>query len=90
MNLFVQTLVTSKPSNVTEPYSDEDNGDCSPVLGDQCTRSIMMASDSASGTVDFAGLEGCEETLNSGRGGGSDGTGFGMSLPGPNIKCTED
>lgn len=79
MNLTVQTLMTSKPTNITESYSNEDDGDCSSVLGDQCTQSIMMASDSARGAVDFAGLEGCEDTLNAGSGGGSDGTSFGKS-----------
>jgi len=73
-------LVSNKPSNITDRYKNEDNGNCAPVLGDQCTKSLTEAA-SKNTKFDSTTLEGCGDTLNVNGGGQQAGTSFGKATP---------
>ena len=52
-------LVSNKPTNITDKYGT--GGDCGPVLGDECTSSIVHAVQNKN--PEFASLAGCDSTL---------------------------
>lgn len=69
-------LISNKPSDITNRYSIDDNGDCTSLLGEECIESLAAAATSG-GSVIFSGLNGCEDTLDTNDGGTDDGAGFG-------------
>jgi hypothetical protein len=79
MSVSFTTLVSNKPSNITDRYKDADNGNCATILGDQCTQSLTQTA-SKGPTIKFLGLEGCENTLTVNEGGQDDGAGFSKTL----------
>lgn len=61
-SLYVTTAIQHLPSNVTKHYSDSDNGNCTALLGANCTQSITMSA--LRGTaVSYGELDGCDGTV---------------------------
>lgn len=73
-------LMTNKPSNITDRYNDADNGNCTNMLGDKCTQSLIQTAARGS-PIGFATLEGCENTLAVSGGNQGGGTSFGKITP---------
>lgn len=73
INVFAHRI--SLPSNITSKYTNQDNGNCSTILGDQCTQSLIQAL-VAGRQIGYPGLKGCASTLDV-RTGNADGMGFG-------------
>jgi hypothetical protein len=57
----VKILRTAVPSNVSDLYRKSDGGDCTPMLGEECVRSLQ-SSTSSRGTGGRR-LEGCEDSI---------------------------
>lgn len=72
---YFTALISNKPWSITDGYSDDNDGDCAPILGEECVESLTEAA--SRGTVLFTGLEGCEDTLIPNDGGSDDGASFG-------------
>lgn len=66
-------IITNKPSNITDHLKDSDNGNCTNVLGDECTRSLTQAV-TKDGPISYATLPGCDSSL----GASSDNPGIGV------------
>jgi hypothetical protein len=68
MNASFSTVILTLPSNITDSYKNGDDGDCVPILGEQCTKSLIR---------DPRRREGCENTLGVNVGGIRGGIDFG-------------
>jgi hypothetical protein len=78
-SIRISEMISDKPRNITDRYKDEDNGNCTSVLGDKCTRSLTLAA-SSSGSVSFSSVKDCEDTLPINRGGLETNVGFGKIM----------
>jgi hypothetical protein len=86
MRVSFTTLLSNKPSNITNRYNETDNGNCATILGDQCTQSLTQSA-SKDSTITFLSLRGCENTLMVNQGGRDDGASFGKIIP---VLCDSD
>ncbi|KAI1567959.1 hypothetical protein PtrEW4_006717 [Pyrenophora tritici-repentis] len=55
-------MISNKPINITKKYENDDNGDCMPLLGEQCVQSLTESA-SKGDDIQFQGLEGCADSL---------------------------
>ncbi|KAE8836604.1 hypothetical protein PTNB73_04561 [Pyrenophora teres f. teres] len=55
-------MISNKPANITKKYENDDNGDCMPLLGEQCVQSLTQSA-SKGDAIHFDGLEGCADSL---------------------------
>ena len=62
LRVMVYTKIASMPSNITERFDYNDQGNCAAVLGDQCTQSLTDAASKDNG-IHATRLERCESTL---------------------------
>lgn len=79
MTVSFTAYLSHKSSSVINAYVDGDNGNCSSILGDQCTQSLTESASKYPATI--AGLAGCESTLNAETGDLESALGFGEKNP---------
>jgi hypothetical protein len=72
-------MILHLPSNITHAYSNQTNGNCTTILGDDCVRSIESAA-STGGYITTSDLTGCTSTLDVARPGTGAGLGFGKII----------
>ena len=73
---YFNAMILNLPSNITRAYSNQTNGNCTAVLGDDCVRSIESAA-STGNYLKTSDLTGCASTLNVARPGTGADLGFG-------------
>lgn len=65
IGVYFHTRILLLPTNVTDKYDENDNGDCVPMLGEGCTQRIA---DKAIGNfgeeIDYSQFEECRDTIN--------------------------
>jgi hypothetical protein len=61
VSVHFNALVFNKPANITNLYDDINNGNCTSILGDLCTRYIMKAA--SEGSIIPLGPPGCDGTI---------------------------
>jgi hypothetical protein len=61
MEIRFNALAVSKPSNITDPYNADDDGDYTKLLGSVCTQSVTKAI--SEGDVQQTIFIGCENTI---------------------------
>ena len=59
---YFNAMILNLPSNITQAYSNQTNGNCTTILGDDCVRSIKSAV-SLGGNLQTSDLTGCASTL---------------------------
>lgn len=59
---WFNAMILNLPSNITRAYSNQTNGNCTTILGDDCVRSIQSAA-STGGYLKTSDLTGCASTL---------------------------
>ncbi|KAG4427513.1 hypothetical protein IFR05_017003, partial [Cadophora sp. M221] len=67
-SLLMTAVEISLPSSFTSSYSNQTNGTCADILGNQCTQSLMTAASSMGAGFGTSGLDGCADSLDKGQG----------------------
>lgn len=70
-SLSFVALLSNKPTNITDRYRDQDNGNCTALFGESCTKSLYNTAMKPDSRYQFntIGLEGCEDTFDITEGG---------------------